>query len=196
MNEAPLSASAARVLTIPNVITALRIALIPLFAALIVDHDRSTAGLVLFGVVVATDWVDGWVARRTGQVSDLGKLLDPIADRLAIAAGLIALMIRGAFPVWAGTLVLMRDVVVLTVGSLVLFGEGIRLEVRWIGKVATFSLMVAIVGVSWGTLGLPFEAAALVTGWIAFAVGIVEYYLAGVVYLGDVRQALAAKAER
>ena len=56
---------------------------------------------MFFGVVVATDWVDGTIARRTGQVSELGKVLDPVADRLAIAAGLIALVVRGAFPLWA-----------------------------------------------------------------------------------------------
>ena len=61
--------------------------MIPVFVALIVDEDTTTAGLIVFGVVVATDWVDGTIARRTGQVSELGKVLDPVADRLAIAAG-------------------------------------------------------------------------------------------------------------
>jgi cardiolipin synthase len=194
MKEAPREAAPGRILTAPNLITSLRIVLTPVFFVLIVDPDRSKAGLLLFAVVVATDWVDGWIARHTGQVSDVGKLLDPIADRLAIAAGLAALMIRGAFPVWAGILILLRDVVVLFVGAYVLFGRRIRLEVRWIGKVATFSLMVAIVGISWGTLGLPLGEAAIVAGWVAFAAGIVEYYVAGAVYLGDVRRALAPDA--
>ena len=87
-----------RILTIPNLISLLRIALIPVFFALIVDHDTTQLGLVLFVVVVATDWVDGAIARATGQVSELGKILDPVADRLAIAAGLIALVARDAFP--------------------------------------------------------------------------------------------------
>ena len=100
----------------PNVISAFRIALIPVFVALIVDEDTTTAGLVLFGIVVATDWVDGTIARRTGQVSDLGKVLDPVADRLAIAAGLIALVLRGVFPLWAAAAILVRDVIVLVVG--------------------------------------------------------------------------------
>ena len=76
----------------------------------------TTAGLLLFGAVVATDWVDGTIARRTGQVSELGKILDPVADRLAIAAGLIALVVRDVFPVWAALAILVRDVVVLVVG--------------------------------------------------------------------------------
>jgi cardiolipin synthase (CMP-forming) len=191
MKGAPREAAAGRILTAANVITSLRILLIPVFVALIVDPDRSKAGLVLFGLVVTTDWIDGWVARRTDQVSDVGKLLDPVADRLAIAAGLIALMVRGAFPGWAGILILIRDAIVLLVGGYVLFGRRIKLEVRWIGKVATFSLMVAVVGISWGTLGLPIGAAAIVVGWVAFVAGIVEYYLAAAVYLGDVRHAMA-----
>src|SRR4030095_11737614 len=89
-----------RVLTIPNVISFLRIALIPVFVVLIVDPDTTRAGLVVFVVVVATDWVDGALARATGQVSDLGKVLDPVADRLAIAAGLIAPRVGGGLPLW------------------------------------------------------------------------------------------------
>src|SRR5438093_13428963 len=131
-------APSARVATLPNLISAIRILLIPLFVALIVDPDTTTAGLILFGVVVATDWVDGLVARRTGQVSELGKLLDPVADRLAIAAGLIALAVRGVFPWWAATTILIRDLAVLVV-AIVLFRRDIRIEVRWIGKIATFS---------------------------------------------------------
>jgi cardiolipin synthase (CMP-forming) len=192
MKGAPREAAAGRILTAANLITSLRILLIPVFVALIVDPDRSEAGLVLFGLVVTTDWIDGWVARRTDQVSDVGKLLDPVADRLAIAAGLIALMVRGAFPAWAGILILIRDGIVLLVGGYVLFGRRIKLEVRWIGKVATFSLMVAVVGISWGTLGLPIGAAAIVVGWVAFIAGIIEYYLAGAVYLGDVRRSIVA----
>ena len=66
-----------RVLTVPNLISALRIATIPVFWALIVDADTSAWGIALFALVVATDWVDGTIARRTGQVSELGKVLDP-----------------------------------------------------------------------------------------------------------------------
>ena len=130
------------VLTVPNLISATRIALIPVFVALIVDPDTTLAGVVLFGLVVATDWVDGTIARRTGQVSELGKILDPVADRLAIAAGLIALMVRDVFPVWAGLLILVRDAAVLVVGLVALRRFHTRLDVRFIGKVATFCLMV------------------------------------------------------
>ncbi|MDP9300519.1 MAG: CDP-alcohol phosphatidyltransferase family protein [Actinomycetota bacterium] len=183
------SPSSSRVLTVPNGISAARIALIPVFVALILDHDTTTTGLVLFAAVVATDWVDGTIARRTGQVSDVGKVLDPVADRLAIAAGLIALVLRGIFPLWAAAAILARDLTVLLVGAIALLRRDVRVEVRWIGKLATFSLMAAIPAVSWGNLGLPLAAAATVAGWAGYAVGIVEYYVAAFAYLGDIRRA-------
>jgi cardiolipin synthase len=189
-------APSSRVATVPNLISAIRIALIPVFVALIVDDDTTTVGLILFGVVVATDWVDGVVARRTGQVSELGKILDPVADRLAIAAGLIALAVRGVFPWWAAAAILIRDVLVLAVGIVVLVRGRVRIEVRWIGKIATFSLMIAIPFVSWGALDLPLADAATVIGWSAYAVGIVEYYAAGLAYLGDVRRASYREPDR
>src|SRR3970040_517092 len=81
------SSSNRRILSVPNLISFARIATIPLFFSLIVDEDTPKAGLILFGVVAATDWVDGVVARATGQVSEFGKVLDPVADRLPLSAG-------------------------------------------------------------------------------------------------------------
>ena len=185
-----------RVLTIPNIISFLRIALIPVFVALIVDPDTRRAGLVLFVVVVATDWVDGALARATGQVSDLGKVLDPVADRLAIAAGLIALVVADAFPLWAALLILVRDVTVLIAGLVLLSTRRARIEVRHLGKVATFSLMAAIACIAWGSLGYPLAPAALACGWAFYAVGIVEYYVATVLYVGDLRRAWRGTIDR
>jgi cardiolipin synthase len=181
-----------RVVTLPNAISFLRILLIPVFVALILDRDTSEAGLVLFAAVSATDWVDGWVARRTGQVSELGKILDPTADRLAIAAGLIALVMRGVFPLLAALPILIRDAAILVAGAVLLARGGVRLEVRFIGKAATFSLMCAIGLISWGNLGMPFRHAALALGWVGYGLGIVEYAIATWAYAGDVRRALAA----
>ncbi len=191
-SEGTPAGSGGRVLTVPNAISALRIALIPVFVALIVDEQTPPAGLVMFGCVVATDWVDGTIARRTGQVSELGKVLDPVADRLAIAAGIIALAVRGVFPVWAAAAILVRDVAVLAVGLFLLSRRHVRIEVRWIGKIATFSLMVAVPAIAWGALDLPLAAAATAVGWVSFAVGIVEYYVAAAVYARDARRALAS----
>jgi cardiolipin synthase len=187
----PSPESTSRILTIPNVLSALRIATIPLFVWLIVDEDTTFAGLVLFGVVLATDWIDGAIARATGQVSELGKVLDPVSDRLAIAAGLIALVVRGAFPLWAALLILVRDGLVLIAGVVLLSSRRVRIEVRYLGKVATFGLMVAIGCIAWGNLGYPLEHAALACGWAIFTVAIIESYVAAALYLGDLRDALA-----
>jgi cardiolipin synthase (CMP-forming) len=181
------------ILTIPNVISATRIALIPVFCALIVDRSTTRAGLILFVAVVATDWIDGWIARRTDSVSDLGKILDPVADRLAIGAGLIALVVRGAFPLWAALLILVRDAAVLLGAAWLLTHSHIRVDVRFVGKIATFTLMLAIPCIAWGTLDYALAPCFLAVGWLGFGLGIVEYYWAGSVYMVDVRTNLAAR---
>jgi cardiolipin synthase len=161
--------------TLPNLISALRILLIPAFVWLILHEGTRAAGIVMFAAVAATDWVDGTVARRTGSVSELGKILDPVADRLAIAAGLVALVVADLFPLWAAVAILARDAAVLAGGAIVLFGRHVRVDVRFIGKVATFGLMLAVPSIA--------------LGWIVYAVAIVEYYVAAVRYVGDVRAA-------
>ncbi|HYU93307.1 MAG TPA: CDP-alcohol phosphatidyltransferase family protein [Actinomycetota bacterium] len=182
--------SSSAIATLPNALSVARILLTPAFVWLIVDRDTTFTGLLLFGVVVSTDWLDGYIARRTGQVSEVGKMLDPTADRLAIAAGLVALVVRGAFPLWAALLILVRDVAILIAGVTLLVTRKVRIEVRVVGKVATFSLVVAIGLIAWGNLGYPFPTAARVFGWGMYAVGIVEYYVATALYAGDLRRAL------
>jgi cardiolipin synthase len=179
------------IVTVPNILSFARIATIPLFCWLAANQRTRVWGILLFAVVVSTDWVDGYVARRTGQVTELGRILDPVADRLAIAAGLVTFAIAGIFPFWAALLILLRDVVVVLGGAVLLWGRNIRVEVRGIGKIATFSLMAAIAWIAWGNAGGPLGDVLLVGGWLAYAVGIVEYYLAAGLYAIDVRDALA-----
>lgn len=179
------------IVTVPNILSFARIATIPLFCWLAANERTRVWGILLFAVVVSTDWVDGYVARRTGQVTELGRILDPVADRLAIAAGLVTFAIGGIFPFWAALLILLRDVVVVLGGAVLLWGRNIRVEVRGIGKIATFSLMAAIAWIAWGNAGGPLGDVLLVGGWLAYVVGIVEYYLAAGLYAIDVRDALA-----
>ena len=181
------------VVTVPNILSFARIATIPLFCWLAANERTRVWGILLFAVVVSTDWVDGYVARRTGQVTELGRILDPVADRLAIAAGLVTFAIVGLFPFWAALLILVRDVVVVFGGAVLLWGRNIRLEVRGIGKIATFSLMAAIAWIAWGNAEGPLGEVLLVGGWLAYAVGIVEYYVAAGLYAIDVRDALAER---
>jgi cardiolipin synthase len=181
------------VLTIPNLLSAARIVAIPLFCWLTARTDTRLAGIALFAIVVGTDWLDGYVARRLGQVSELGRILDPVADRLAIAAGILTFTIVGIFPFWAALLVLVRDVAVLLGGATLLWARHLRIDVRGIGKVATFSLMAGITWIAWGNAGGPLGDVLLAGGWLVFVVGIVEYYIATGIYAIDIRDALASR---
>ncbi len=193
MARAPSKGSSA-ILTLPNAISFARILLIPVFTGLIIHRGTELAGLLLFGAVASTDWVDGLIARRTGSVSELGKILDPTADRLAVAAGLVAVLIRGVFPLWAALLILVRDAAVLIVGTALMLSRRVRVDVRFVGKSATFGLMLGVPLVAWGNLGFVFEHAALALGWTCYAVAIVEYYVAAALYAGDLRRALSSGA--
>jgi len=179
-----------RVATLPNLLSLIRILLIPAFVALLLHHGTEAAGLLLLGAVVSTDWVDGYIARHTGQVSNLGKVLDPVADRLALTAALVALVVRDAVPLWAALLVIARDAVILVAGAVLLFRYKVRLDVRWVGKAATFALMTGIPLVAWGSFGLVLHAEALPAGWTIFWIGISLYYAAGAVYAFDVAKAV------
>ena len=182
-----------RVLTVPNLLSFLRIAAIPVFVILLLDEDTRLWGFLVLGLVQATDWVDGYIARRYGQVSELGKVLDPLADRLAVGAALITFVVADLFPLWAALLVLVRDGLVLLAAGVIALTGGPRIEVRRIGKIATFTLMWGIPMIAWGNAGLPFHDAVLVHGWIWFAVGYLEYLAATWLYVVDLRNAYRAR---
>ncbi|HEX6206760.1 MAG TPA: CDP-alcohol phosphatidyltransferase family protein [Actinomycetota bacterium] len=182
-----------RILTVPNVLSFVRIAAIPLFVVLLLDEGARLWGFLVLGVVQGTDWVDGFVARRYGQVTELGKVLDPLADRLAVGAALITFVLADLFPLWAALLVLVRDgLVLVAVGVLALIGAP-RIEVRRIGKIATFVLMWAIPMIAWGNAGFLLDDVMLVHGWIWFGVGYLEYLVATGAYVVDVREALRGR---
>lgn len=186
-------ASTSAVLTIPNILSFVRIATIPAIVWAIVHRGTEAAGLLGFAVVAATDWVDGFVARRTGRVSELGKILDPVADRLVIVAVLVALVLRDAFPAWAAALIVVRDLALLVVGAWALASRGARIDVRAVGKAATLALMFAVPSVAWGSFDLWLGSVASVAGWTAFAIGIVLSYGAAVLYAADLRRALTRR---
>lgn len=133
-----------RVLTVPNALSVGRLLLLALFGVLLfVADERIAAGAVL-GVAGVTDFLDGYVARRFGQVSSLGKVLDPTVDRIALATSVVALVVYGAIPDWLAAVVLGREVLVsATVIVLAKLGAK-RFEVLWIGKAGTFGLMVCL----------------------------------------------------
>jgi cardiolipin synthase len=176
-----------RVLTIPNLISAVRVGLVPLFLWLLFGADAPTAAGLLLGVIGGTDWIDGYLARRLGQVSELGKVLDPIADRLAITAAVIGGWIAGVLPWPVALALVVRESVIALGAVLAAWLWRARVEVRYLGKVATFALYSAI-GSFYVYAGFhhPFFI------WWAWAVvvpGLVLYYAVGVQYFVDVMRA-------
>jgi cardiolipin synthase (CMP-forming) len=132
-----------RVLTVPNALSVLRLLALPLIYADLVA-GRTVRAFVVLAVFAATDWLDGYVARRFDQVSNLGKLLDPVSDRIFIVVVGAAVVIAGIVPLWAIMLVVVRDVLVLGAG-LVLVRRGHRPPaVTRTGKAATFGLLWAL----------------------------------------------------
>ena len=180
--------------TVPNAVTLARLLLMPLCAYLLAT-GRFGWGIALTAVVGSTDWVDGWLARRTGQVSRLGQLLDPLADRLLIASVAIALVIQDVVPWQAAVLLLARDLVLLCAWPL-LKRRGIEPpEVILLGKVATLVLLIALPVLTLGATGVAVADAARVLGLLGLWAGVVMYYLAGAVYVRMVLDRLGQQAE-
>ena len=175
------------VVTIPNAVSVVRLLLIPVFVWLVLIEQTAWAG-VLLGFIGATDWIDGYLARRLDQVSEVGKMLDPIADRLAVAVAVVLGLIVGVLPPWFAWAIIVREAVI-GIGAVYGWMHGVRrLDVRWLGKTATFLLYFAVTGfyladgldlrwVWWGSvaLGVP---------------GLVSYYIVAFAYLGDMRKAI------
>jgi cardiolipin synthase len=171
-----------RILTIPNLLSFVRLALVPFFLALIIVKADFVALLVLVFSSIS-DFLDGQIARRFGQISRLGQLLDPAADRLFIFAALIGLAVSQVIPWWLVAIVVGRDVLLAILG-IILANHGFGpLPVHHLGKMATFSLFFALPILM---LGEAFAEVAWVTnplGW-AFAIwGAFLYWWAGVIYI-------------
>jgi cardiolipin synthase (CMP-forming) len=175
--------------TVPNAVTLVRLLLMPVCAYLLAT-GRYGWGLVLTALVGSTDWVDGWLARRFGQVSRVGQLLDPLADRLLIASVAIALVVRGVVPWQAAVLLVARDLVLLA-GWPLLKRRGIEPpEVILLGKAATLVLLCALPVLTLGATGLAVAGVANVLGLAGLWAGVVMYYLAGAVYVRMVLERL------
>lgn len=130
--------------TIPNVISIARLLCIPWFLYLLFAADSRVGAAWLLAALGATDWIDGWIARRFHQVSDIGKILDPTADRLMFVVGITAMIIDGSISAWYALAVLIRELA-FGAGAIVLGALGARrIDVTWWGKTATFGLMITL----------------------------------------------------
>jgi cardiolipin synthase len=179
----PPAGGAARVLTIPNLISFVRLLGVPVFLYLLLVPHADVAAVAVLAIGGTTDWVDGYIARRLRQVSRLGELLDPAADRLYILATLVAFTARDVLP-WQFTAALLARELLLGVRLLVLRGYGYGPPpVHYLGKTATFILLAAFPVL---LLAAAVPAAAPAAGAIGWALawwGLVLYWVSGILYL-------------
>ena len=182
-----------RIATVPNAITLLRVACLPVFCWMLFGLGNRAGAAILLGALEATDWVDGWVARRFNQTSALGEIIDPVADRLLFFVGIVAIAIDGSAPLALCVLVLAREAAV-SAATLVLAAMGAqRISVTWIGKTGAFILMFAfplflmsnadVAGAQW------WELAA----WICGVSGTVIAYVSAFGYIPLAREALRSQ---
>ena len=187
----------AGILTVPNLISIARLGCIPWFIWLLFGvEDRMWAALLLGGLG-ATDWVDGWAARRLGQVSELGKILDPTADRLLLLVAVPCLLVDGTIPGWFALTVLVREVLV-GAATLALAALGAqRIDVSWWGKTGTFALLWAVPCFLAGESRVPVDEAFTVMAWVFGLPGLAIAWWAAFGYLPVARRALAeGRADR
>lgn len=168
--------------TVPNVITLVRLVVcVPLICWLVLGTDQrvwTAVALVVFG---ATDWVDGYLARRTHTVSDVGIWLDPLADRLGITLILLAMTVAGLVPWWMLGIILVVDAAVFLAGLVWRSRMGL-MRASWAGKARTALIMVALPALLLGDSTLPVAGALALLGLLCFGLGALLHALAGVGY--------------
>jgi cardiolipin synthase len=180
-----------RILTVPNAITLVRLACIPLFVWLLFGAHRQTAAALLLGALGATDWIDGYVARRYHQVSTVGKVLDPVADRVLVVTAVIAIVVHGAVPLWFGLATLAREVVVSGAVLLLASLGAKRIDVLWVGKAGTFALMFSYPAFLLSDGTASWQGPVRVVAWVTGLIGLTLAWIAAGSYVPVARAALA-----
>lgn len=184
----------ARLLTVPNVLSIVRLLALPLYLWLLVADQLGRAALLLV-LSGLTDWLDGTIARRFDQVSRLGQLLDPVADRLYIATTLLSLAWFGIVPWWLVVVLVARDAFILSMAPLVRHHRLPIPPVHLVGKAATFNLLGAFPLLLFGHLDGWWQVPALALGWAMAWWGVVLYWITGFVYAWQVRTMVRRRRE-
>jgi cardiolipin synthase (CMP-forming) len=187
----------ARVLTIPNALSFGRLLCVPLFLWLLFGRDNRAGAAWLLAVLGVTDWVDGWIARRYDQVSTVGKVLDPTADRVLLVVGIVAILVDGSAPIWLGVAALAREVLVsAAVMALAAMGAR-RIDVSWAGKTGTFALMMAFpIFLVANAPNNSWEGPLRLVAWGCAAVGLAFSYWSAFHYIPAGRDALREARDR
>jgi cardiolipin synthase len=185
-----------RVWTVPNLLSVLRLAGVPLFLWLVLGPEADGWALALLAVAGVTDFLDGFLARRLGQTSKVGQVLDPVADRLYILAVVVGLALRDVIPWWVALSLPLRDLLLWGLVPLLRTRGYSALPVHFLGKAATFNLLYAfpllLLGDGDGTVA----TLANVFGWAFTIWGIGLYWWAGILYAWQVRTLLATTERR
>ncbi len=185
-----------RVLTIPNIISIIRLAGVPLFLWLILVPEADAWALAVLFVSGFTDWLDGYLARKLHQTSKLGAILDPVADRLYILSTVIGLGMRDIIPWWMAIILPARDAFLWCLVPFLRTRGYSSLPVHFLGKAATANLLYAFPLLLLGDGTGVYATLAKVFGW-AFAIwGTGLYWWAGLLYAWQVRKLLADRDRR
>lgn len=172
-----------RIVTIPNVISVTRILCIPWFCWLLFGAENRWYAALLLGTLGATDWVDGWWARRFNAVSELGKLLDPVTDRIVFIVSTLTIGLDGAVPWWLIISVLTRDVLI-SLGGVTLGILGVKqVDVTWWGKCATFGLYSTFPLLLAGTSHISAASVLHLTGWLFAIPSLILSYFSAFLYI-------------
>ena len=174
-----------RIVTVPNVISLVRLLCVPLFLWLLFDRENRLGAALLLGGLGATDWVDGYIARHFNQVSDLGKVLDPIADKVLLLVGMVAILIDGSVPAVVFWPAIAREILVAATTLLLGAMGARRIDVSWAGKAGTLLMMVAFPLFLWGHGQGPATAVA----WVVAVAGLLMAWYAAATYVGPARLA-------
>jgi cardiolipin synthase len=180
-----------RYLTLPNAFTLIRLCCIPLFLYLLFGRDNRAGAAWLLGGLGATDWVDGWLARRLHQTSEFGKIFDPTADRILFIVAIGGIIVDHSAPLWIAWAVVAREVLVGgTVAIATLAFAMKRFDVTWWGKSATFLLMFAFPGFMLGASDFPAHQGFQIAAWILGIPGLILSYYTAVTYIPTIRASL------
>lgn len=175
------------VFTVPNLLTVLRFMGVPLFVWLVLAQKEYGFAVLVLAIMGSTDWVDGYVARRFNQASKLGRVLDPIADRLALISVAVTLVIAGVVQWWYLAALVVPDAVLLAM-SLFYFHGHPDLPVSLVGKARTGLLLLGTPLLVLSKLPIPFADAYFVTAWIVLGLGLIGHWVAAYNYFWAIRR--------
>ena len=198
--------ASAKLWTPANIVTLIRICLVPVFVVVLLspwpewfhlpdlaEHSKSLIAAAIFVLISCTDWLDGYLARSRGEVTDFGKFMDPLADKILVMAALLALIELGSLPSWVALIIVAREFIVSGV-RMVAASKGTVISASWYGKFKTVFQMIAIVlftikdSYMMGTLVEAFSDVMWVISWIVMAIALLLTVVSMLDYISKARE--------